>query len=254
MPVAPTAGVSVRAAVAVAAVALALVRQELLPEGALGLALGALLLGFQALAFARAGARIAERLEPADSGASALLRSGLYAYGLLVTCMALAGALGCIRLFPLCAAAALLFYVCGPAERADRPLDPAALLAAARAHALAALFLVLFALLAAVDFGWAAQAPITATDDIAYHLASPVRWVQSGALGYEFLPFGNHSPSYYPMATELLFAWVYLPLREQGAPKHAQAPQVPQTLRSTNGHGRARTDERGVWLEVSAPV
>ena len=113
MPVAPTAGVSVRAAVAVAAVALALVRQELLPEGALGLALGALLLGFQALAFARAGARIAERLEPADSGASALLRSGLYAYGLLVTCMALAGALGCIRLFPLCAAA--------PSQRSGRP-------------------------------------------------------------------------------------------------------------------------------------
>ena len=119
MPVAPTAGVSVRAAVAVAAVALALVRQELLPEGALGLALGALLLGFQALAFARAGARIAERLEPADSGASALLRSGLYAYGLLVTCMALAGALGCIRLFPLCAAAALLFNVLDLGE--DKP-------------------------------------------------------------------------------------------------------------------------------------
>ena len=43
---------------------------------------------------------------------------------------------------------------------------------------------------------------------------TPVEWMHSGTLSAREIPFGNHSPPYYPKNVEVLYTWALLPLRE----------------------------------------
>ncbi len=73
-----------------------------------------------------------------------------------------------------------------------------------------AMVLVLFVL----NVAWDVLTPIYQRDDLTYHLVFPLEWFQSGGLTSTLLPFGNHSPSYHPKNTELLWTWLYLPSRQ----------------------------------------
>jgi hypothetical protein len=208
------------------------------PGAPASLAAGLALLAFWTAAALRAGRAAALRVNPRAQGAAAALWTLLYAYTavlLMVLCAAAAGQINAIALTVLSAA---LFIAFGDGRRAERP-PPAghcadhgaagsgaggpALARLFREHPLACVIVGAIGLLAAVNAVWAFMLPPFAHDDFTYHLVFPVEWAQSGSLGMRAVPFGNHSPPYYPMNTEMFYLWLFLPLREAFHLNAAQA-------------------------------
>ncbi len=186
---------------------------------------GGLLLVFWVTAALGVGWRITRWLEPQEHGSAALLRCALHSFGFVTVLVAVAGALGVLAVLPLTAASALAFLIAGPPELAGLGhVAPRELVRGAKQRPVLALIVAVAALVLAIDVGWSVLTPSIFLDDYAYHLATPVGWIQQGNLDYQVDAFGNHSHPYYPKATELLFAWAILPLGELGAARLLQGP------------------------------
>lgn len=214
-----------RAVLGLAAFASALGRAWLPADHAATLLLGIFVLGFWVLAAMGVGSRVARRLEPEDRGATLVLRTALHAFGFVVVLMTVAGWLGGMRTVPLTLGSAVAFALSGPPRLAGvGGFDPGELWRAARARPVVALVVALATTIFAVDVAWAGLLSADYLDDASYHLPDILQWAQEGRFGYWFQCFGNHSAAYYPKATELVFAWVYLPLGELGAAKLIQGP------------------------------
>jgi len=233
---------------AAAALALACLRERGGPGGAVwtdpgapaSLAAGLALLAFWIAAAWRAGRAASCWVNPHEPGAVTMLWTAFYAYVLvliMVLCAAVAGQINAIFLTILSAG---VFVAMGfrreedvPANLSAAPLpaegaassaaEGAAIIRVIREHPLASLIVAAVAALVAVNAAWAFILPPFAHDDFTYHLAFPVEWAQSGALSMKAVPFGNHSPPYYPMNTEMFYLWLFLPFREAF---HINASQV----------------------------
>ncbi len=203
---------------AVAAVGLALVREQLAADHAAGLAVGTALLGFWGAAALRVGRAVAARMNAEAPPASRALDTFLYAYLFVLLCMAAAGALHRIDGLALTGMAAAAFLISPRPARANIPGPPAQTpgfgLALIRRHPLASAIVGAAGAVTVANAAWAFVLPPFAHDDLTYHLVFPVEWMQSGTLNMRAVPFGNHSPAYYPKNTELFYLWLLLPLRQ----------------------------------------
>jgi len=67
-----------------------------------------------------------------------------------------------------------------------------------------------------------ATPPPPGGDGYIYHLFFPATWLQEGRIGYVALPYGAQAATYYPLNTELFYAWLMLPLHEDFMTNTAQ--------------------------------
>lgn len=203
------------------------------PGSPAGLALGAALATFWILGAVRMGILIARRINPEARRAGRALWSFLYGYLYIMLCVAAAGAVGRIDAVSLTVLAAVAVNVaargrdCAGALSGDgseeAPAGAAAIVAWVRDNPLAAVIIGAVGAITLVNAVWAFLLPPFAHDDFTYHLVFPVEWMQSGTLSIKAVPFGNHSPPYYPMNTEMFYLWLFLPFREVF---HLNAAQV----------------------------
>jgi len=229
---------------AAAALGLACLRERGGPGGAVwtdpgapaSLAAGLALLAFWAAAALRAGRAAALTIDPRGRGAAAALWTIFHAYVLVLLMVLCAAAAGQINAIFLTILAAVVYIAIGKRYGRDGAEREAVHETAARAaahgtglaalfrnHPLASLIVAVVAALTMVNAVWAFILPPFAHDDFTYHLVFPVEWAQSGTLSMKAVPFGNHSPPYYPMNTEMFYLWLFLPFREAF---HINASQV----------------------------
>jgi|GEM_PF-3294128 len=211
-----------------------------LPSQALGLAL----LGFWAIAAWCAGRRVAQWINPSALRVGQTVWGFLHAYLVMITVVLTLAAFGQINTPGMTVLFAACFVAAGGARaaRAESPReDPTSVQAGAsgglgsgtadeaargastgagrllqvvREHPITTLVLTLVGGITLVNVVWALILPPFAHDDFTYHLVLPVEWMQSGTLSMKAIPFGNHSPAYYPMNTEIFYLTLILPFRE----------------------------------------
>ena len=195
---------------------------DVLPSGARPFA-GAVLLGIWAAAALGLGGRIAERCDPNAGAASKLAGGALWSVAWIVVLVSVAGAFGMLALLPLALVQAVVLVLAGPPRVPPGLQRPPAELARA---ALRDPAVALVALTAVGTMAWllgsAALCTVWFNDDLTYHATLPVEWLQHHDLRRVFLPFGNHSPPYYPANVELLHAWALLALGDLGLLSGAQ--------------------------------
>lgn len=72
--------------------------------------------------------------------------------------------------------------------------------------------LVLFVVLV-VLLSWAVASPPPPWDAFVYHLRFPAEWIRDGRIHLVTIPYGDQAGTYFPSNTELMYAWLLLPLR-----------------------------------------
>jgi len=189
------------------------------PGGGAAIALGLALLAFWSAGALRIGRAVAVRVNPESHRAGRALWTFVYAYLFILVTVCVAAVFGRIDAFGLTLLAAIpLIGITGrrPLAVDSDEMDsrPGGVFALLRRHPLAALIVAAVGLLTAANVSWAFLLPPFAQDDLTYHLVFPVEWSQSGTLNMRAVPFGNHSPPYYPMNTELFWVWLLIPLRQ----------------------------------------
>lgn len=174
-------------------------------------ALGSALLGTWAAAALGVGARLARRADPDARPASALLAGALWSVGFLVALLSGLGALGLLARLPVALALGAALVLAGPPRLPDGlRVSPQGLLAGMRREPLVSLLVAGALLSIGLLVARATLNSIFFNDDLSYHAAAPLEWIQRGTLARVHPPFGNHSPAYYPKGNELLYAWALL--------------------------------------------
>jgi len=208
-----------------AALVLCVVIDGLEPGSTAAIAAGLALLAFWSAGALRAGSAVAVRVNPDARRAGRALWTFVYAYLFILVILCAAAVFGRIDAVTLTLLAAIPVIGIRSARpgsgRTDGddpgtggPLSLARLFALMRRHPLAAAIVAAIGILAAVNVAWAFLLPPFAQDDFTYHLVFPAEWAQSGTLNMRSVPFGNHSPTYYPMNTELFWVWLLIPFRQ----------------------------------------
>ncbi len=178
----------------------------------------------------RAGRFFAHKAESGERGSGTILAIFLFSYLYILLALLLAGIFDQINTIVVTIPAALGFLFPKP-SLPDFGMDGGeaaggsggGLLRFLKEHPLAALVVFLSLGLVVANTVFAVLLPPFAHDDLSYHLVFPAEWMQKGTIETRAIPFGNHSPPYYPMNTELFYLWLLLPLREAF---HLNAAQV----------------------------
>ena len=202
-----------------AALGVCFVLGTLEPGSAAAIAFGLALLAFWSAGALRAGRAVAVRVNPEARRAGRALWTFVHAYLFILVSVCIAAVFGRIDAVGLTLLAAIPLI----GIKRGRPLsvesgggdsESGGVLALVRRHPLAAIIVTAIGLITAANVAWALLLPPFAQDDFTYHLVFPVEWAQSGTLNMRAVPFGNHSPPYYPMNTELFWVWLLVPFRQ----------------------------------------
>ncbi|MEW5947326.1 MAG: hypothetical protein AB1742_14130, partial [bacterium] len=167
---------------------------------------------------AGAAAVLARAAFPDRPPGEKLLVSAVLAYAAVVIATAAAGFAGMLAAAPLAAFGFVFLAAAVPASvalkrRARTPAPPRPAPWRSGLSGALSLALVLPALI--VVFAWSAAAPPPPWDGFVYHLTFPARWIQERAVHLVTVPFGDQAGTYFPSNTELLYAWLMLPFREE---------------------------------------
>lgn len=202
-----------------AALSVCFVLDALEPGGAVAIAAGLGLLAFWSAGALRAGRAVAVRVNPEARRAGRALWTFVYSYFFVLLSVSVAALFFRIDAISLTVLAAVPLVsikrrsrLSAESDESDARLEN--LVGLARRHPLATTIVAAIGLLTAVNVAWSFLLPPFAQDDFTYHLVFPVEWMQSGTLNMRAVPFGNHSPPYYPMNTELFWVWLLIPFRQ----------------------------------------
>lgn len=207
-------GTPVAIALAILLIALGLLHR---PEESLRRAIAGLAVYWMTLGWA--GARLASWLLSGPRTTTERLTTGFtVTVGLLVTPLVGLGHFGLLSARNAMLTAAAILLACRFLPVSRRPPRSRPRSRESAGHAVAALAAVVAcAVVLAVSLGASIQsarylpAGVNGYDDTYYHLPAAVEWLQHGDLRMLKIGFGDPSPAFYPIATELV-AWSHLAL------------------------------------------
>jgi hypothetical protein len=160
----------------------------------------------------RASANVAPGAEP-------LVRAGVYAFAIVVSCALVLGTIGRLSLTSMLIAQLVCALALLTVTRQPRHVE----VRMPRTWPSFAVGLVGASLIFIVAYG-ATHAPFTLYDSISYHLFFAARWVQDRTVAIIPTPFSDEAQAYAPANGELFFAWLMLPFHSDLLARIGQLP------------------------------